>query len=498
MNKTWWKNWYVIGGVIIVIVAGIWWGTSQKKTTSTAPITQTAQRGTLVQSVSGSGTLVPKIQASVPVPTYGRITSVFIKNGDVVKADQPMLAVHSLASAQDKAKGLATLLSAQDSYNQANTKFISLNQALTSAQQVLQDAQKNEAIQANTVTSAQTSYSKSLIDSKTAVNSAQKTVYDAGVTQDKASTDNEQASANLSATNAQLGVKSSALSSKVSVTDAKNSLLTAQRDEASITLKTQTADLSHQAAQANLSNQQVSLQTAQANLSVARLAYQMLTDQTVTAPVAGQIVNMNLVPGEIVDNGSSNTNTSAISTATSGSLFSIIDYESMRANISVSEVDIASVQVGQIATITLDALPDTTLTGTVATVDAVGTTTQGVTTYGVEITLDSIPKQVAPGMTANANIVTNTKENALIIPSTAVQSQGGQNTVQIEKNGTMQTAQVTTGISNDTDTEIISGLSAGDTVVTNPTTNTTAAARTTTGFSLFGGSGGTRNIRPGG
>lgn len=493
------KNPYVIGGVVVIVIAGIWWANSSNKKTTATPITQQAETGTLVQSVSGSGTLVPSIQATVPIPTYGRVTSLFVKDGDMVKADQPMLTVHSLASAQDKAKGLATLLSSQDAYNQAITKLTSLNQALTSSQQALQDAQKNETIQANTVTSAQTAYSKSLIDAKTTANSAQQNVYNAGAAQDKASTNNEQNAADLGAQNAQLGLKSSALSAKSSTIDAKNNLLQAQRDEASIKLKTQAANLAHQVAQANLNNQQVSVQAAQANLTVARLAYQMLTDQTVTAPVAGQIVNMDLVPGQIIDNGSSNTNTSAISTTTSGSLFSIIDYSSMRAVVSVSEVDVASVKIGQIATITLDALPDLTLTGTVATVNAVGTTTQGVTTYTVSIALDSIPKQVAPGMTANASIVTATKENIVMVPSTAIQSQGGQNTVQILKNGVVQTVPVTTGISNDSDTEIQSGINAGDAVVTNPTTNTTT---TTTrggnaGFSLFGG--GARGVRgPGG
>lgn len=483
------KNPYLVGGVVVVIIGIIWWAQSNKPSTAT-PMTASAEKGTLVQSVSGSGTLSAKIQADISSAAYGRITSVVIKNNDIVQADQPLFQVQSLATDADKAKALASYLSAQDSYNQSVTKITSLQGTLISAQQLLQDAQKNEKITVSSLASAQLAYSKSNIDAKTTNLSAQQSVYSAGTAQDKASTTNEQASANLQSQQAQIGLKSSSLSAKKSVNDALNTLQQAQRDEASIKLKTQSAQDSFTVAQANLNNQQTSIAAAQANLTTTRIAYQMTTNQVVTAPVGGKIVNMNLVPGQIV--GTSNSSSSTSSSTTPATLFSIIDFTSMRPTIAISEVDISNVALGQIATVTFDALPDKTFTGTVSNVNAVGTTTQGVTTYSIEIILDSITQDIKPGMTTNASIVTNKKENVILVPSTAVQTIGGQSVVQVMKNATAQPVDVTTGDSNDSEIEIVSGISAGDMVVTNPTAATTTKSSSNGGFSVFGGGGGAR------
>ncbi|MCE9642967.1 MAG: efflux RND transporter periplasmic adaptor subunit [Candidatus Andersenbacteria bacterium] len=494
MNKTWWKNWYVIGGIVVVIIGIIWWTQSNKSTTTVTPITATAEQGTLVQSISGSGTLSAKIQADISSATYGRVTKVLVKNGDTVKADQSLVEVQSLATPEALAKGLASYLSAQDSYNQAVTKLTSLNGTLASAQQSLQDAQKNEKITASALTSAQLAYSKSSVDAKSTNLSAQQSVYSAGTAQDKASTDNEQSAADLQAQQAQLGLKSSALSSKKSVNDALNTLQQAQRDAASIKLKTQSAQDAYTVAQANLNNQNTSISAARANLNAAKIAYQILTSQPITAPVGGTIVNMNLIPGQII--GVDNSSSSTSSTTTPPTLFSVIDYNSMRATIAVSEVDISSVKLGQIATTTFDALPDKTFTGTVSNVNAIGTTTQGVTTYSIEITLDSITPDLKPGMTANASIVTNKKENVILIPSTAIQTVNGQSVVQVMKNNTAQSVNVTVGDSNDSETEIVSGITSGDMVVTNPTTTATTSSSSGGGFNLFGGNA--RGARIGG
>ncbi|HSX24526.1 MAG TPA: efflux RND transporter periplasmic adaptor subunit [Candidatus Andersenbacteria bacterium] len=490
------KNPYVIGGIILIAVVGIWWFNTSKKTPTAAVITAPAEKGTLVESVSGSGSLTAKIQADISSATYGRVTNVFVKNNDVVQADQPLVQVQSLATDEDKAKALASYLSAQDSYNQSRVKLTSLQGTLTSAQQALQDAQKNEKIAATSLASAQLTYNKSTIDAKSTNLSAQQSVYNAGVAQDKASTDNEQAAANLQSEQAQLGLKSSALDAKKTTTDAQSTLQQAQRDEASIALKTQAAQDAYSVAQANLSNQQTSIQAAAANLNASRISYQILTNQAITAPVAGKIVNMNLIPGQIV--GSSNSSSSTSSSTTPPTLFSIIDFSSMRATIAISEVDISNVSLGQITTVTFDALPDKTFTGTVSNVNAVGTTTQGVTTYSVEITLDAITPELKPGMTVNASIITNKKQNVVLVPSTAVQTQGGQSVVEIVKNGTTQGVPVTVGDSNDSETEIVSGVNAGDAVVTNPTTTTSSTSNTRGGFSLFGGGGARGGIRPGG
>jgi multidrug efflux pump subunit AcrA (membrane-fusion protein) len=95
-------------------------------------------------------------------------------------------------------------------------------------------------------------------------------------------------------------------------------------------------------------------------------------------------------------------------------------------------------------------------------------------------------------MAVNAKIITNVKDNVLLVPSTAVQTTNGQSTVRILKNGQLQTVAVTTGDSNDTDTEIMSGLSEGDTVVTSIVTQSTGSRATSSPFS--GGFGGGNRV----
>ncbi len=159
------------------------------------------------------------------------------------------------------------------------------------------------------------------------------------------------------------------------------------------------------------------------------------------------------------------------------------------ATFNVSETDISSLKIGEEATVTLDATGNKTFAGKVATVDNIGSVTSGVTNYKVLITFDSEAPGVLPNMAASAKIITNVKNDVVLVPSAAVQTTGGQTTVRVMKNGNPVSVPVEVGDSNDTQTEIVSGVNDGDTVVTGVTN-----ARTTTGtsgaVSPFGGGGG--------
>lgn len=101
------------------------------------------------------------------------------------------------------------------------------------------------------------------------------------------------------------------------------------------------------------------------------------------------------------------------------------------ADIQLNESDVASVRVGQPATLTFDAINGLTINGTVAEVDQVGTVTQGVTNYTVKIGFDTQDSRVKPGMTVNATIVTASKDSALVIPTSALKGTDGNYYVQV-------------------------------------------------------------------
>lgn len=146
--------------------------------------------------------------------------------------------------------------------------------------------------------------------------------------------------------------------------------------------------------------------------------------------------------------------------------FTISPREHMLVTISVDELDILSVQEGQEVEVTLDALEGETFEGEVTEIFGEGTTNGGVTKYAVTIAIPRNEKMLA-GMNASATIVVEEKSGVLTIPVDAVQEKKNRVFVYTEKgeDGTLSgEVEVTTGLSNGTYVEIVSGLSEGDTV----------------------------------
>jgi macrolide-specific efflux system membrane fusion protein len=232
---------------------------------------------------------------------------------------------------------------------------------------------------------------------------------------------------------------------------------------------------------------------AQANLTSSAYSYR-LTSPTITAPFSGVVGSVGLVEGMVLSGSTSTTNINSQRVA-------VIKGDSLPViNISLSEVDVPNVKVGQKVTVTLDSIPDKTFIGAVATVDRVGTVSSNVTSYGANIKLDSGSDSILPNMAATAKIILQTKTDVLMVPSTALATQNGATIAKTLVNGKEVDVNVETGISSDTDTEITSGLTEGASVIT----GTTSAATTTSGNTRsvfsggFGGGGGNVRVFTGG
>jgi len=199
-------------------------------------------------------------------------------------------------------------------------------------------------------------------------------------------------------------------------------------------------------------------------------ARQKLADYTIRAPFAGVIAKINIKLNDEVSAG-----TAAATLVTKQQV----------AEISLNEVDVAKIKVGQKVTLTFEALENLSTTGTVAEIDTIGTVTQGVVYYAVKITFDTQDERVKPGMSVSANIITEVRPDVLLVPSPAVKSQNnGEPYVEIMESAAPRAQQVKIGISNDTSTEIISGLKEGDRIVTQ-TIDPAAASQTTQQQSIF-------------
>lgn len=245
------------------------------------------------------------------------------------------------------------------------------------------------------------------------------------------------------------------------------------------------------AAQANFLNQKTQVQGAQASFGNASINLQ-LSNPTITAPYSGTISNINLVPGMVITN-SSSTSSSGASTISSQRVAVITNSSTPIINVTLGETDVPNVKIGQKATITFDSITDKTFTGVVATVDRIGTISSNVTSYGVNIKLDSGSDQILPNMAATADIITQTATDVLYVPSAALTTQNGTTYAKTLVKESEVDVAVETGISSDTDTVITSGLTEGTTVITGTTSAvTTSSSGTTSIFSRsFGGGGGT-------
>lgn len=148
-------------------------------------------------------------------------------------------------------------------------------------------------------------------------------------------------------------------------------------------------------------------------------------------------------------------------------LGAVANLTNMQLPIQVDELDLPNIKAGQKAQITVDALPGRSFEGEVTQVSTVGTTTNGVTSYSVVLSVKNTPQNdLKNGMTATALILVKEKKNALLLPTQAVQMQRGKRTVTLQKaDGTTEQKEVKIGLRSQTQVEITEGLQEGDKVI---------------------------------
>ena len=185
-----------------------------------------------------------------------------------------------------------------------------------------------------------------------------------------------------------------------------------------------------------------------------------LEDYTITAPITGTVVTKNTKQGDNLDN-----------TNGQNTLAEIYDLSYLKFDISVDELDINKMKVGQKVKITCDSL-EGTFEGVVTNVSVAGTTLSGYTTYPVTVEIKEVPEGLLPGMNITAEIVVEQAQDVLAVPVSAVQ----RGNIVYVKDASVTTApnknipvgykevKVETGFSNSTYIEIVSGLSEGDVI----------------------------------
>ncbi len=280
----------------------------------------------------------------------------------------------------------------------------------------------------------------------------------------------EQARANLENANAALAAAEAQLADLYNPTNPAN---------------IQAADGAISAAKAQVRSAEANIVVAQANVDRAQAAYDRLFESLtqeelaileaqvdsmetnlqlanfrlrqamLIAPISGRVASLLIGEGEQVAPGSPAIN--------------LVNEEAFHIEVSVDEIDIDQIAVNQKVDITLDALDNYRVSGTVADISPVSSTSgAGVVTYLVTINIETQDELLRPGMTANASIVVDEKDDVLTIPNWAIRldRDTGQAYVnRLNAGDTFEEVAVEIGLRNEQSSEILTGLLEGDTVV---------------------------------
>lgn len=244
----------------------------------------------------------------------------------------------------------------------------------------------------------------------------------------------------------------------------------------------------------DIADQQIKVDQAENSLIDAKDA---LNDCYVYTPFSGTLAKLNVKRGDTLSSGTS------IGTFITNLKIS---------EISLNEIDVAKIKVGQKVSLTFDAVEGLSISGEVAEIDSIGTVSQGVVTYNIKIGFDTEDIRVKPGMSVSAAIITEIKQDVLTVPNSAVKSQGntyyinrfdkiipdGQGNQGVTSSVPPVEQTVETGLSNDASTEIISGLKEGDQIIIRTILPSAGQTATQQAPSIFGATGGNRNAGGGG
>lgn len=254
-------------------------------------------------------------------------------------------------------------------------------------------------------------------------------------------------------------------------------------------------------AQTSAQTQAEMSRAADYNVDVARAALKEAEDQLsktiIRAPMDGVVTRLNVDEGETAIVGMMNNPGSL--------LLTVSDLSDMEAVIKVDETDVPQIHLGDTATVSIDAFPKQTFSGRVteishsAIISPENTSSTGATQQAVDfevvVKLDDPPKTLRPDLSATADVVTATRQDALAIPIIAltVRERGNVKALPTEtaetkaaaetavadrskdeegvfvvKQGKAQFVPVTVGIAGREDFEVLNGLKAGDSVVAGP------------------------------
>jgi HlyD family secretion protein len=489
------------------------------------PNTATVQRASVTSGVSATGSISAASQQNMGFPNGGQLTNVFVKVGDRVEPGQVLATVDDFALRQALEQQQGQLRSQQAALNRLiNSPVASgAKDSLSQAQEILDKTRKqaHEALDAaeQEIDNAER---KLAIDKKALDRAKDKLEADERACDGRSSSNKESDEDEDSAYGSSSGTGSSG--SLMSMTPPECSAIPA--DKQAVTSAKQQVVISENAVESakrsrdhtkasgelSIANAEQGVVSARNNANSARsdrpfdieeqrgavasqqaavaAAQRDVDNATLRSPVAATVSAINGVVGEYVGPSSgtsalapgSNAGIPGVDSASpaqaaagvganparpGGTQFVVLDnIDAFQVVVPFNESDAATVVPNQKVNVSVDAVPDATLTGTVLSVAPTGTAIGGVVSYYATIVVDKSDPRIKDGQTVRATVVTEELDNVLTVPSAAVRQENGRPTVTVvEPDGTQKSVPFEGGKVGVDRTQVISGLREGQQVV---------------------------------
>ncbi|MDB5254978.1 MAG: Efflux transporter, family, subunit [Candidatus Nomurabacteria bacterium] len=494
------KKMSIVAGLVIVVGGYFLIHSLTAGKVKTAYVLGTAEQGTVVSTVTSTGQISTSATLELKPQVSGEITAIHAKAGDKVVKGQALFSIQ----ATDAARSVKT---AQNNLAAAKLDLLATQTSLKNTSVDQTDAVKNAyttllssgltaqpadatttGLQVPTISGNYTLGKEGDITIKTYTSQGGVSFEASGLASGIGLT-NSVTPQQIGNTGLYIVFPSSikgGLTWTISIPNKSSSSYISNKNAYDTAVKNQTQAADPASSNAvTLQSKELSVVQAQNSLSS---ALETLAQYTVRAPFDGVLATVPVIVGD---------------QASSGTALGTVITNQEIVSLSLNEVDVSKVKVGDKATLAFDAIPDLSITGTVAIINPIGTVTSGVVNYTVTIALDTQDAAIKSGMSVTAAIQTAVAQNVITIPSSAVKTTNGVSYVMTVPEGDESTlaetqgvylatapvrTEVQVGITDGTTTEIVSGLTEGQSIVTKTVTATTTA-KTTASPSLLGGGG---------
>jgi HlyD family secretion protein len=450
---------YVILGAILITaaVSAAVWRSRQAAQPEEETRSALVERGTMLVAVSASGSIEPRARVGLTFELPGRVAEVAVKVGDAVEAGDVLarLDTDRLALQVQQSQAALASVEAQLAQLRAGARLEEIEAAeanLRAAQaQVSGAAANRDQLEAEAgdaqIAAAEAELASAILQQKVAQDTYDKI-------DKKDAKRKEQANYNLYAANEALAAAQARLDQVLAGADpdqvraarANVWAVAAQRDATQAQLDLLLAgapDGQIAAAEAQVAQARAALEGAQLSLEQAALR----------APFDGVVAELNITSGEMA--------------AAGLPAITLIDSSRFRILVRVDEIDVGRLAEGQTAEVTLDALPDAQISGTVERLAPAATLEGGVVYYDVVIALASTDVPVRADMTANATILVEELADVLMVPTWVVRvdRDTGQTYAHRRAGDDVERVDVELGVRHGGFAQVLDGLTEGDEVV---------------------------------